>query len=438
MDPSTTQSLLERAADLDAREALGHAAEALRLAPADHRARAAVARLLADRGHTADAAQALVLAGEQVLARGYPLLALAYAKASTALQASSAARTLLSTVHARIAGRSVAKRLPVPAPAVPQPLDPTSPEALTRLTDEAALVTRARALATTAAPSPPADVALSGVPLFSELSAAAFIPLVEALVHREVAPDEAVVRQGEAGSSLFLVVSGEVEVSREVDDTRHVLARLGPGALVGEMALITEQPRSASVVARTAVEVFVIERAHVEQAAAAHPGVTQELVDFGRRRLLRNLMDTSPLFRPLTSAERLEVLRAFSARVVPAGTALITRGEEASGLFLIATGEVRVSTVDGEGASVALASLRDGEVLGEIGLLEGGVTTATAVATRKTVVLHLPRAHFAATLAAHPEIRAYLAAVSEARKQASAEAVASSAEVLDADDLVVI
>ncbi len=72
---------------------------------------------------------------------------------------------------------------------------------------------------------------------------------------------EALVRQGDAGRSLFVVRTGDVRVEKadEGGSTRE-LARLGPGTFFGEMSLLTGEPRSASVVALGEVQVVVVEK----------------------------------------------------------------------------------------------------------------------------------------------------------------------------------
>jgi small-conductance mechanosensitive channel/CRP-like cAMP-binding protein len=71
---------------------------------------------------------------------------------------------------------------------------------------------------------------------------------------------EALVRQGEAGRSLFVVRAGDVRVEKADGSSTRELARLGPGSFFGEMSLLTGEPRSASVVALGEVEVVVVEK----------------------------------------------------------------------------------------------------------------------------------------------------------------------------------
>jgi CRP-like cAMP-binding protein len=57
-------------------------------------------------------------------------------------------------------------------------------------------------------------------------------------------------RQGDAGDSLYLIMGGLLEIWLEQDGERRLIARLRPGDAVGEMSLLTGEPRAASVVAR--------------------------------------------------------------------------------------------------------------------------------------------------------------------------------------------
>ena len=96
---------------------------------------------------------------------------------------------------------------------------------------------------------------------------------------------EVLVRQGDEGRSLFVIRSGEVRVERtDADGTRRELARLGPGRFFGETSLLTGEPRSASVVALSELEVVVVDKEAFGAVILADPRLVRDLsLELGRR-----------------------------------------------------------------------------------------------------------------------------------------------------------
>jgi CRP-like cAMP-binding protein len=98
---------------------------------------------------------------------------------------------------------------------------------------------------------------LANMPLFSRLSERELLRVMQAVQVRECKDGEVIIREGDKGDELFIVLEGKVRVSRG-DQT---LTHLGPGEHVGEMALIRSAPRSASVTAVGPAELIAIRRA---------------------------------------------------------------------------------------------------------------------------------------------------------------------------------
>lgn len=78
-----------------------------------------------------------------------------------------------------------------------------------------------------------------------------------------------IVREGETGDAAYIVVSGRCEVRKETPSGTQTLLTLGPGDVFGEMAILTEGPRTASVVAIEDTDVLVVTGAVLEQEMAA-------------------------------------------------------------------------------------------------------------------------------------------------------------------------
>jgi CRP/FNR family cyclic AMP-dependent transcriptional regulator len=78
---------------------------------------------------------------------------------------------------------------------------------------------------------------------------------------------------------MFIVVSGEVEVRmRREDGTEVVITRRTPGEFVGEMSIISNQPRMASLAAVGNVRVLCVEKSHFESVLRERPEVSLALI----------------------------------------------------------------------------------------------------------------------------------------------------------------
>jgi serine/threonine protein phosphatase PrpC len=97
---------------------------------------------------------------------------------------------------------------------------------------------------------------LAHTPLFSRLSERELLRVMQAVQMREFKDGDVIIREGDKGDELFIMLEGKVRVSRG-DQT---LTHLGPGEHVGEMALIRSVPRSASVTAVGPAELAAIRR----------------------------------------------------------------------------------------------------------------------------------------------------------------------------------
>ena len=102
---------------------------------------------------------------------------------------------------------------------------------------------------------------LNRVPLFRGLKKRQLERLAKRFVQRKYAAGEAIVTQDKGGEGFFVVVSGQAEAIRErADGTRVVVNTFGPTDFLGELALLDEGPRTASVVTTEATECLVLTR----------------------------------------------------------------------------------------------------------------------------------------------------------------------------------
>jgi signal transduction histidine kinase len=91
------------------------------------------------------------------------------------------------------------------------------------------------------------DELIRQVPFFAELTAEEATELWEASQRVTLAPGEVIIREGDPGDSLYIILSGELEVTKRDGDREITLAKRQPGEFLGEMSLLEQAPRTASV-----------------------------------------------------------------------------------------------------------------------------------------------------------------------------------------------
>lgn len=117
-----------------------------------------------------------------------------------------------------------------------------------------------------------------------------------------------------------------------------------------------------------------------------------------------------PLFAGLDAAAIAELVGTMRARTVPAGTAIVRKGERGDAMYLIAAGQVEVAAADGKARL-----LGEGEFFGEMALLSREVRTATVTAVRTTDLLVIDAVDFQRLCERLPEVRDNVEAVARAR-----------------------
>ena len=101
----------------------------------------------------------------------------------------------------------------------------------------------------------------------------------------EVPAGKALCKEGETGQEFFVIVDGEVDVTKN----GKRLARRAAGEFFGEIALLEETPRMATVTARTPLRFFVLTRKDFRQLIRDNPGVERKVL----RALARRLVEVS-------------------------------------------------------------------------------------------------------------------------------------------------
>ncbi len=147
---------------------------------------------------------------------------------------------------------------------------------------------------------------LRATPLFAELPEASLELLCAQAEPMRLQPGETLIEEGSVGDSLFVVLRGELDVAKRSGEGELPLARVGPGAIQGEMAAIEERPRTASVRAVGEAEVLRVPRGALIDVLGSGPDAALAIL----RTVLGRLRSTESLLR---QREKLAALGTLSA-----------------------------------------------------------------------------------------------------------------------------
>jgi CRP-like cAMP-binding protein len=282
------------------------------------------------------------------------------------------------------------------------------------------------------------------VSLFSALAKSGLRAMIGVFDMQIVPEGACIIEEGTIGAEAYVLARGQIEVQRtrvdhaeggEEEATTIRLARLGSGALFGEMALLSRSPRAASVIACRPSIILVATKDALDEVVAREPEVGVEFADHCRRRMLENLVRTSSILSAVEPGERPSLVDAFETRTFEQGDKLIEQDQESDGLFLVASGEVLVVHKEGD-ESTMIAKLGPGEIAGEVALVLRRPASADVIAEHPTVALHLPRERFHELIKKHPSVLAELYELAVKREEETSSIVAQ--EATDIDEFVLV
>ncbi len=111
---------------------------------------------------------------------------------------------------------------------------------------------------------------LRRMPMFADMDARQVQLIAAQLVEADYAPNAVIIQQGELGDTFHVIESGRVQISITTDGKEQVVSERGPGEYIGEIALLLQVPRVATVRALTAVRTLTLSRQDFDQLIAQH------------------------------------------------------------------------------------------------------------------------------------------------------------------------
>jgi len=219
--------------------------------------------------------------------------------------------------------------------------------------------------------------------LFSHLDDDQFTTVLNALVEKPIpAKDIKVISQGDAGDYFYIVEKGNFDiyihssgaVQPGPDGLGNKVASTGPGGSFGELALMYNAPRAATVISTDAKStLWALDRITFRRI----------LMDsaFQRRRMYEAFLEEVPLLSSLKPYERSKIADALDTIKYPANSTIIHEGDPGDAFYLLESGEAEATK---NGVSGVVKNYRRGDYFGELALLDdkprqASITTKTDV-----------------------------------------------------------
>ena len=189
--------------------------------------------------------------------------------------------------------------------------------------------------------------------------------IIDAMFERKVLAGEVVIKQGDEGDNFYVVDKGTF--SAQIEGKGEV-SKIGPGGTFGELALMYNTPRSASVIALTdgllwAVDRFTFRKVIIDIASR-------------KRKMFEGFLRSVPLLQSLEQGEICRIADALEPISFNPQETVIRQGDVGDSFFIIIEGEADVY-VDGK----IVNHLSAGEYFGELALLNNAPRSATVVAS---------------------------------------------------------
>jgi ATP-binding cassette subfamily B protein len=246
---------------------------------------------------------------------------------------------------------------------------------------------------------------------------------------------DVIVREGEPGNAFYILAEGRARVYKRGDNGEDIpLNVLGPGDEFGEMALLEEGTRTASVRCSSDVRLYRLDRADYHRLLASDPSMCHFQQLRIRHRKVHNFLRASSGLGTLPP----RVLQAFLEKLTPmsyAGNVMIVReGEDTHDFYIIEQGRARVFTLEG-GRERNVAFLRAGDYFGELSAIRGEPRSANVQAVSECRLLAMSREALLALMEEHAAFKQLIEArmATYAYRQEAKVPLDFSRELLPAD-----
>ncbi|KAM7063791.1 cAMP-dependent protein kinase type II-alpha regulatory subunit isoform 2-T2 [Molossus nigricans] len=203
--------------------------------------------------------------------------------------------------------------------------------------------------------------------------------VLDAMFERIVKVDEHVIDQGDDGDNFYVIEWGTYDILVTKDNQTRCVGQYDSRGSFGELALMYNTPRAATIVATSEGSLWGLDRMTFRRIIVKN--------NAKKRKMFESFIESVPLLKSLEVSERMKIVDVIAEKSYKDGERIITQGEKADCFYIIESGEVSIliksktkTNKDDGNQEVEIARCHKGQYFGELALVTNKPRAASAYA----------------------------------------------------------
>ncbi|XP_046662439.1 cAMP-dependent protein kinase type II regulatory subunit isoform X2 [Homalodisca vitripennis] len=218
--------------------------------------------------------------------------------------------------------------------------------------------------------------------LFRSLDKEQMHEVLDAMFEKRVKEGDYIIKQGDDGDNFYVIQTGTYHAYVKLDDgTQKLIHTYHDKGSFGELALLYNQPRAATIQAGSEGSLWALDRQTFRRIILKSA--------FKKRKMYESLIDCVPMLKTLQSYERLNLADALIPRTYEDGDLIIKQGDAADGMYFVEAGTIKITIFNEDGKEVQVKEIKKGGYFGELALVTHKPRAASAYAVGTTKLAFL-------------------------------------------------
>ncbi|ESP05552.1 hypothetical protein LOTGIDRAFT_102761 [Lottia gigantea] len=228
---------------------------------------------------------------------------------------------------------------------------------------------------------------VSHILIFRALDRDQINDVIDAMFEKTCQPNDVIIKQNDDGDNFYVIDSGSYDVYVLIDGVDKKVKSFKDHGSFGELALMYNMPRSATIKATTPGKLWAMDRLSFRRIVLK--------AAFKKRKLYEELLENVPILKALESYERMNLADSLTTKEYQDGAYIIRQGDDADGMYFIEKGAVSVEiSNDKKDDIMTVGQLKGGQYFGELALINNKPRSASIKAVGTVKVAFLERESF--------------------------------------------